>query len=137
MKKTLLYSLFFGFMALPSLAQPGNPTFGLTGSTLFDLDIRPISVMDIEVSAGFELRLDVGSATGSGGGTRGSPNPSTIVITGVDKNVVTGIQSAFTGNGAMNGHQLTFSLHYLTADFAQITHSTGSPIILTYTLVDD
>lgn len=194
MKKTLLYSLFFVFMALPSLAQPGNPTFGLTGSTLFDLDIRPISVMDIEVSAGsknlvfnlsasseageiftsnpvastnnlwlnyscanpvvgsrhidisitsgtipagFELRLDVGSATGSGGGTRGSPNPSTIVITGVDKNVVTGIQSAFTGNGAMNGHQLTFSLHYLTADFAQITHSTGSPIILTYTLVDD
>ncbi len=177
-----------------ALAQPGNPTFGLRGSTLFDLDIRPISVMDLEVSAGspnltfnlsasseaglvfnsnpvatsntiwlnyscanpvvgsrhidisisagtmadgFELRLDVGTASGGGGGTKGIPNPSTVVVSGVAQNVVTGIQSAFTGNGALSGHQLTFSLFYLTADFDQISHTGSNVITLSYTLVDD
>ena len=177
-----------------ALAQPGNPTFGLRGSTLFDLDIRPISVMDLEVSAGspnltfnlsasseaglvfnsnpvatsntiwlnyscanpvvgsrhidisisagtmadgFELRLGVGTASGGGGGTKGIPNPSTVVVSGVAQNVVTGIQSAFTGNGALSGHQLTFSLFYLTADFDQISHTGSNVITLSYTLVDD
>lgn len=191
--KLSFYLLFLSTMLC--VAQPGNPTFGLTGSTLFDLDIRPISVMDLEVDGGgspninftltasseagivfnsnpvasysdiwlnyscanpvvgsrhidisissgeiadgFELRLDIGSASAGGGGTKGSPNPSTIIISEVAQNVVTGIQSAFTGNGALLGHQLTFSLFYLTAQFDDIRHTNSNVLTLTYTLVDD
>lgn len=194
MIKTRLFFLLFILNGVACFAQPGNPIFGLTGSTLFDLDLRPISVMDLEVVEGnsnitfnltpsneagivfnsnlvavsdkiwlnyscanpnvgsrhidisissgtlldgFELRLDVGSASGVGGGIRGTPNPSTIVVNAIDKSIVSGIQSAFTGNGALNGHQLSFSLYYITADFGQIVHTAGNTVTLTYTLVDD
>lgn len=194
MKKVKLSLFLFLISTIFCVAQPGNPTFGLTGNTLFDLDIRPISVMDLEadggssnivfnltasseagtvfssnpvatstkiwlnyscanpvvgsrhidisiasgdIADGFELQLDVGSASVGGGGTKGTANPSTITISEVAQNVVTGIQSAYTGNGVLNGHQLTFSLHYISAQFNQISHTNSNVLTLTYTLVDD
>jgi hypothetical protein len=176
-----------------AFGQPGNPIFGLTGSTTFDVDMRPIALMDLETSGsssnltitlsapdeagdpigtnplftnsenwinyscsnrdvssrhieveissgsvpdGFELRLDVATATG-GGGTLGSPALGTIVLSSISQSIVTGIEGAFTGDSFGNGHQLTFSLHFLTGSYGSINNQNSGPIIISYTLVDD
>lgn len=191
LKLTLLLLISLSYASL--YAQPGNPIFGLTGTTLFDVDIRPIAIVDLEttgassnftitlsapneagspigsnplytnnenwinyscanpsvgsrhieaqitsgsVPAGFELRLDISTSL-TGGGTLGSPAPSTVTLSGTSQSIITGIQSAFTGDGASNGHQLTFSLHYLSGSYSSIIHQTTAPIVITYTIVDD
>lgn len=175
------------------LSQPGNPSFGLTGSTTFDVDMRPIALMDIETSGsssnfsislsapgeagqplgtnplftnsenwvnyssanrdvssrhidiqitsgsipdGLEFRLDIG-ASGSGNGALGIPSLGTVVLSSTSQSIISGIGGAYTGNGDGSGHQLTFSLHYLTSSYQSIVHQTTGPIIITYTLVDD
>ena len=90
------------------------------------------------IPAGFELRLTVSSASGSGGGVRGTPaNVGDVVLTTTPLSIITGINTAYTGNGANNGHQLSFSLHYDNSQYGSISSQTINNILITYTIVDD
>lgn len=87
---------------------------------------------------GVTFKLSAASATGSGGGLLGTPAGSAISLSDTDQPIVTGITSAFTGNGNQ-GHQLTYSLELTNASaYSSLRgNDTGAPITVTYTLADD
>ncbi len=87
------------------------------------------------VPTGFEVRLFVSNATGSGGGTLGVPGGGYITLSGSPQDIITGIRGAYTGNGPNHGHQLTYSLHYTGGNFAVI-ETQSAPINVIYTIID-
>ncbi len=97
---------------------------------------RSITVESTSVPSitGLTLKVIASSHSGNGGGTIGTP---TAVVTPslVPTNVITGIGSAFTGNGNSNGHNLTYYLDF-TGDFSDL-NATAIPVIaMTYTITD-
>ncbi len=174
-------------------AQPGNPTYSLSTNTFFEIDMRPIALIDLETSAAstnfsltvpapteagdgigsgalsshtsnwinyssavryvtsrdvqvnisygtlpsdFEIRLDVGMASGTGGGTLGTPVAGTKILSSTPQNIITGIKGAFTGDGPTNGHQLSYSLFYTGSNFSTLETS-ATTITILYTLIDN
>lgn len=87
------------------------------------------------VPTGFEVRLSVASATGSGGGVLGTPGGGYIVLSSSPQDIITGIRGAYTGNGANHGHQLTYTLHYTSGNFASVEKQ-NVPINVIYTIID-
>lgn len=104
----------------------------------------PVAVsrnVEVSISSGslpsdFELQLDVGMASGAGGGTLGSPAGASISLSSTPQEIITGIRGSYTGDGAGNGHQLTYSLHYLGTNF-HLLESQTPQISITYTIIDD
>ncbi len=94
-----------------------------------------VSINSGTVPTGFEVRLSVGGATGSGGGVLGTPGGGSIVLSGSPQDIITGIRGAYTGNGANHGHQLTYSLHYSSGSFATV-ETQSVPINVIYTIMD-
>lgn len=89
------------------------------------------------VPTGLELHLDVAASSGmSSGGTLGTAALSTIILSSTPQTAISAIQGAFTGDGASNGHQLTYSLHVVAASYAALENAT-TPIVITYTFMDD
>ncbi len=84
---------------------------------------------------GLTLKVVASEHTGSGGGNVGTPTaivtPSTIAT-----DIITGIGSAFTGNGNSNGHNLTYYLGF-NGDFADLNVvNAAMTITMTYTITD-
>jgi hypothetical protein len=90
---------------------------------------RTISVVIDQTIAGIDLQLLTSNATG-GGGTLGTP-AGLITLSTAPIFLITGIRGAYTGDGAGNGHQLTYSLS--VNDYSAIVSSTQN-IIVTYTI---
>lgn len=175
-------------------AQPTNPSYTLSTNTFFELDMRPIALLDLEsggananftfnvaapteagegfignplasnnntwlnyscavrnvisrkvqvrissgtVPSGFELTLQVGAASGSGGGTLGTATSSTIILSGVGQDIITGIQGAYTGNGTNNGHLLTYELNYTGIGGFGVVFQSSNVINILYTIMDE
>ncbi|MBN2775542.1 MAG: hypothetical protein JXR31_14900 [Prolixibacteraceae bacterium] len=88
------------------------------------------------VPAGLTLKVTAGSFSGSGQGNTGSP-ASQITLSSSSQNVLTGIGSCYTGNGASNGHNLTYVLALdPSQDYEDIVQGNTS-ITVKYTLSDD
>lgn len=179
-------------LPLFAFAQPGNPSYSLSTNTFFELEIKPIAILDIETSqattnfamnvsapaeagegfgtgaaainsdnwinysngvppsvkrkilisvsngtvpAGFELQVSVGSATGSGVGVLGTPAVAPLTLTTSPQDLIVAIRGAYTGDGAGNGHQLTFSLTPSSGSFSSVEGQTSQVTVL-YTLMD-
>jgi len=74
---------------------------------------------------------------GAGDGTMGTPTNS-LVLDNKAQNIITGVGSAYTGNGPTRGHRLTYTLAldskkgaYANLDFDQ-----ANTMAITYTLSD-
>jgi len=85
--------------------------------------------------AGLVLKVEASAHSGSGGGQYGTP---TAIVTPTDlpQNIITGIGSSFTGNGASNGHNLTYHLDF-TGNFEDLNLDDANMTIeMTYTITD-
>lgn len=85
--------------------------------------------------SGVSLKLSVGSAS-TGGGETGEAVSGSIELESGAKDIVTQIGSAYTGTGANNGHQLTYSLEMDNDDFEDLVANTYTVEIL-YTITDN
>ncbi|WP_172280969.1 hypothetical protein [Chryseobacterium sp. LAM-KRS1] len=93
---------------------------------------RRVTASVNQVIPGINIRLQAAAASGSGGGTLGTP-AAQVTLTTTAVNIITGIGGAFTGNGANNGHRLSISL--VPSTYGSIT-STNTPVVITYTITE-
>ncbi len=103
-----------------------------------DVVSRSISVYisSGSVPSGLEIELSVGNATGSGGGTLGTPSGSSVTLTSKEQTILSGIKGSYTGSGSGNGHQLSYKLNYAGSGNFSSLESANALITITYTLID-
>lgn len=70
---------------------------------------RTVSVSLNPIIDGIDIHVTAAVATGSGGGLVGNP-AAELTLSTTDQTIISGIGSAYTGNGANNGHNLTYAL---------------------------
>jgi len=103
-------------------------------------NVRAVSVKLTAVIPGVDIKVTAAAKAGVGSGTFGIPSAQ-LTLTASDQNILTGIGSAFTGNGATNGHNLTYNVNFgsavgSTANYADLVASTTSATV-TYTISDN
>lgn len=106
-----------------------NYTSAITASGV----VRRITASINQVIPGTDIRIQAAAASGSGGGTLGSPSAQ-VILTTAAQTIISGIGGAFTGNGPNNGHRLTITLTNNT--YANISARTNTPIVITYTITE-
>jgi len=94
---------------------------------------RRITASISQIIPGTDIRIQAAAASGSGGGTLGTPSAQ-VVLTTAAQTIISGIGGAFTGNGANNGHRLAITLTNNT--YADLTARTNTPIVITYTITE-
>lgn len=102
---------------------------------------RNVSVKVDAIIPGIDIRVTAATATGSGGGTLGTPSAQ-LTLTAADQTIVSGIGSAYTGDGANNGHNLTYALAVgsgsgTIAAYADLEATTTAVATVTYTISDN
>lgn len=128
----------------PLVATAANTTLWLNYSSIKSVahPLRNITVSINTVIDGVDIHVTAAGATGSGAGLFGtSAGPLTLSAT--NQTIISGIGSAFTGNGANNGHNLTYALAPgsgagAVAAYADL-QATATPITktVTYTISDN
>ena len=84
------------------------------------------------------LTVSAGSDAGNGNGVKGTPNASAItLVNGSTSTIITGIGSAYTGNGVNNGHQLTYNLAFDNEEFQTLSADLNKSVTITYTIADE
>jgi len=83
---------------------------------------------------GVNIKIKAGSATGIGGGTRGSPTPEKT-LSATPQEIITGIGGAYTGNGINNGHKVTITLSVDESNYQNLI-SSSSEVTITYTITE-
>nr|WP_259110512.1 hypothetical protein [Chryseobacterium sp. JUb7] len=94
---------------------------------------RRITASVNQVIPGVDIKILAAAASGSGGGTLGTPSAQ-ITLTTTAQTIISGIGGAFTGNGTNNGHRLTISL--TTNTYANLSARTNTPVVITYTITE-
>ncbi len=94
---------------------------------------RRITASINQVLPGIDIKIQAASASGSGGGTLGTPSGQ-ITLTTSAQTIISGIGGAFTGNGTNNGHRLTITL--TTNTYANLTARSNTPVVITYTITE-
>ena len=92
-----------------------------------------VEINNGSVPPGLELQLSASAYSGTGGGTLGSPS-GTITLSAIAQTLISGIRGSFTGNGANNGHQLTYSL--IIINYSLLDYDQSTTIQVVYTIVD-
>ncbi|GAB3165449.1 hypothetical protein [Telluribacter humicola] len=88
------------------------------------------------VPAGVQLKVVAGSST-TGGGTRGTAAASGVVLSATPQDLINGIGSSYTDNGANKGHQLTYSLSLVDdANYANLRFDQTNTVQVTYTIIN-
>jgi len=87
------------------------------------------------VPSGMLLKVNAGADDGNGDGTMGS-SAGQVTLTSVDQTVISGIGSAYTADGANNGHNLTYALELdpTAGSYAQIDFDEDVTLTITYTI---
>lgn len=99
---------------------------------------RIISVKLTSLIAGVDIKVTAGAAAASGDGTKGTPG-SQLTLTTADQTIISGIGSAYTGNGASNGHNLTYEVAFGAggpASYSDLIFSSNTATV-TYTISDN
>lgn len=102
---------------------------------------RNVSVRLDALVPGIDIRVTAATATGAGGGTLGVPSAQ-LTLSAADQTLISGIGSAYTGDGANNGHNLTYDLAPGTgtgtvAAYADLEATTTAVATVTYTISDN
>ena len=100
---------------------------------------RKVTVgMTNDLPTGMSLTVSAGSDAGNGNGVKGTPNASAItLVNGSTSTIITGIGSAYTGNGVNNGHQLTYNLAFDNEEFQTLSADLNKSVTITYTIADE
>lgn len=95
-----------------------------------------VQITDGDVPSGLEILVEAAKDAGKGEGTVGTPAGQLTLTTAAQK-IVTGVGSAYTGNGANAGHNLTYKLQLATGKYGDIDFDQSGSITVTYTLSDN
>lgn len=85
------------------------------------------------IPSGLNLNLSASNYTGGGAGTMGI-STGTISLSTTPQVLISSIGRGYTGNGANNGHQLSFSL--AITDFALLNATNSKTVTVIYTITD-
>lgn len=131
--------------------EAGNPVIPNTSNTTLWLNYssiksvadptRNVSVSVNAIIPGIDIQVTAAAATGSGGGTLGTP-AAQLTLSATDQTIISGIGSAYTGNGANNGHNLTYALAAGSgpggvALYADLQAAATTVATVTYTISDN
>ncbi|MDO9136258.1 MAG: hypothetical protein Q7U21_00425 [Lutibacter sp.] len=98
-----------------------------------------VAITNGTVPTGLKLTVLASAASSDGKGTLGAASTA-LTLTGTGQDIVTGIGSTYTGDGANKGRSLTYQLGYATdaaTDYAALRYvDTAAPLTITYTLSD-
>ncbi|GLU56133.1 hypothetical protein Dfri01_55940 [Dyadobacter frigoris] len=98
---------------------------------------KRVDVKAAPVITGLDIHLVAAIASAGTVGAKGTPNAG-ITLSTADQPLITAIGSAYTLNGANNGHQLTYSFDTVldNANYGAL-RSGSTAVTVTYTLVDN
>jgi len=94
---------------------------------------RKITASVSPVIPGIDIKIQAAAATGSGGGTLGTPSAQ-VTLNTTSQTIISGIGGSFTGNGANNGHRLTISLSPNT--YSNLSARTNTAVVIVYTITE-
>ncbi|UCA58058.1 MULTISPECIES: hypothetical protein [Chryseobacterium] len=127
----------------PIIPSAANNTLWLNYSSIkSDADpSRNVSVKLNAVIPGVDVHVTAAAATGSGGGTLGT-SAGLLTLSAADQTIISGIGSAYTGNGTNNGHNLTYALVAGSgpggvANYADLLATATTSATVTYTISDN
>lgn len=127
----------------PVTASTSNNTLWLNYSSIKSVadPTRNVSVKVNALIPGIDIHVTAAAATGSGAGTLGTP-AAQITLSAADQTIISGIGSAYTGNGANNGHNLTYALAAGSgpggvAVYADLQATATTVATVTYTISDN
>lgn len=141
-------NIILGFTAPIEAGNPitpntANSTLWLNYSSIKSVadPTRTVSVSVNAIIPGIDIHVTAAAATASGGGLVGEP-AAQLTLSATDQIIISGIGSAYTGNGANNGHNLTYALAAgsgpggvaVYADLQAIANTTAT---VTYTISDN
>lgn len=127
----------------PVVPNTANSTLWLNYSSIKSVadPTRNVSVSVNAIIPGIDIHVTAAAATGSGGGTLGTP-AAQLTLSATDQTIISGIGSAYTGNGANNGHNLTYALAAGSgpggiAVYADLQATATTVATVTYTISDN
>lgn len=129
---------------LPITPAADNNTLWLNYSSIKKTTTysRIVSVKLGAVVPGVDVKVTAAAHTGGGAGTFGLPSAQLTLNATTDQSIISGIGSAWTGDGNTNGHQLTYNVSYGgagtgpgTTNYADLVVSSTTAVV-TYTLSD-
>ncbi|WP_313260794.1 hypothetical protein [Sphingobacterium sp.] len=138
-------NIVLGFTApleagLPIIADAANNSLWLNYSSIkSETDAtRTVSVRLSAVVPGIDIQLTAAGATGSGGGSLGTPSAQ-LTLTAADQTVISGIGSAYTGDGVSNGHNLSYVIAPSASEggYADLEAAAATVATVTYTISDN
>lgn len=102
---------------------------------------RNVSVNLNAVIPGIDISVTAAAATGTGGGTLGTPS-APLILNAAGQTIISGIGSAYTGDGVNNGHNLTYALAAgggagSVANYADLQATANTVATVTYTISDN
>jgi len=103
-------------------------------------DSRSISaqITTGSMPGGLDLQVQAADDAGNGDGDAGSAGAAATLDGGASHDLVTGIGSIYTADGASNGYQLTYTLSFESDAFEDLDNSeSGGSVTVTYTLSDN
>ena len=110
----------------------------IVGSTTEPARNVSVQITDGAVPAGLKLTALASADAGNGAGTMGEAS-AVLTLTVDSQDIITGVGSAYTGDGATNGHKLTYQLGYATdaaTDYGSLDFDNSDVLTITYTLSD-
>ena len=99
-----------------------------------------VQITDGDVPSGIDLTVVAASYEGDGEGTMGKVSKESIVLNSKKAtNIVEGIGSAYTGNGAKQGHNLTYQITQSddAESYSELNFEESTTLTITYTLTDN
>ncbi|KPH12220.1 hypothetical protein [Chryseobacterium sp. ERMR1:04] len=141
-------NITLGFTAPTEAGQPllpsaSNTTLWLNYSSIKSVadPTRNVTVKLDAIIPGIDIHVTAAAATGAGAGTLGTPSAQ-LTLSAVDQTIVSGIGSAYTGNGTSNGHNLTYALAAGSgpggvAAYADLQATATTTAKVTYTISDN
>lgn len=141
-------SITLGFTAPTEAGNPiipsaPNNTLWLNYSTIKS-DTKPSRSVSVKLNAvipGVDVHVTAAAATGAGGGALGT-SAGLLTLSAADQTIISGIGSAYTGNGANNGHNLTYALAAGSgpggvASYSDLVAKASTIATVTYTITDN
>lgn len=123
-------------------SQQTNSSIWMNYSSIISSKNDPTRNITVQITSGsvpqgMVLSVEAGSDAGMGEGRMGE-STSVITLNNKAQNIITGVGSAYTGNGVSKGHQLSYRLSLDTSagSYANLDYDSASTIAITYTFTD-
>lgn len=126
-----------GVAGNPIISPAANTTKWINYTSAIALGgvTRKITASINTLIPGIDMKIQAATASGSGGGTLGTPSAQ-LTLNTTSQTIISGIGGAFTGNGANNGHRLTISVSANTNTYSNLSARTNTPVVITYTITE-